>query len=191
MNFSVALERIYPNRVAAPLLPDLCIKAMQRFSPSALTSRKEISGDQWSIPEAAFQAEMYAALKSELMGSQICSEYSQDRTGRIDFWLPDEAWGIELLQNGTLDAIKDHTINRFQFDENLDLCGKYRRWGILKDFVIINFCFGSKHRDLRNTGKRDPNLFSPNMANYLKISTWIPKYFQKPFKSSTTRSHLP
>ena len=149
--------------VAAPSLPDLCIKAMQRFSPSALTARKKISGDQWSIPEAAFQAEMYAALKSELIGSQICSEYSQDRTGRIDFWLPDEAWGIELLQNGTLDAIEDHTINRFQFDENLDLCGKYRRWGILKDFVIINFCFGAKHRDLRNTGKRDPNPFSPNM----------------------------
>ena len=163
---------------------------MQRFSPFALTSRKKFSEGRWSIPEAVFQAEWYAALKSELKGYQIWSEHSQDQRGRIDFWLPDQAWGIEILQNGTLDAIKDHTTNRLQNDTNPDLCGKYRRWHIMKDFIIINFCFDSKHQDLRSTGKRDPNPLSPNMANDLKISARIPTYFQEPFKPSTTRRHL-
>ncbi len=144
-NLSAALDCIYSNRDTVLSLPDLCIKAMQRFSPSALTSRKRSFEGQWSIPEAVFQAEWYAALKSELKGYQLWSEYSQDQRGRIDFWLPDQAWGIKILQNGTLDTIKDHTTNRFQFNANPDLCRKYRRWHIMKDCIIINFCFDSKH----------------------------------------------
>ena len=145
---------------------------MQSFSPSALNSRRHLSSEgQWSIPDAALQTEMYAALKSELKGSLKRSEYSQTQPGRIDFWLPDQAWGIILLQNGTLDAMKDHTANHSQSDSNLNLCGKYKRWGIMKDFVIINFCFGSKHHDLKNTGtvkgrnKLNPFVVPPKIAD--------------------------
>ncbi|KAL8854174.1 MAG: hypothetical protein Q9221_001097 [Calogaya cf. arnoldii] len=63
--------------------------------------------------------------------------------------------GIELLQNGSIKQIEEHT-------SGSDLvCGKYSRWNILKDFIIVNFCFGSNHRDLRKTELvNDTALFS-------------------------------
>lgn len=72
-----------------------------------------------------------------------------DNTGRADFYLPEDGIGVELLQNGTADDIMEHT-RRFD-----TLCDIYRQWGIMKDYLIVNFCFGSKHRDLRNTGQSD------------------------------------
>ena len=128
-------------------LDKLLMAALAMFRPSALKSRKETPTGEWRIPEAAFQFEMYACLKKVLPGHYIFSEYSKNKTGRIDFYLPDHDKGIELLQNGSDKQIKEHT-SRFHL-----LCGIYAKWDILKDFMIVNFCFGSSHHDLRKTGE--------------------------------------
>ena len=127
-------------------LLDVCIAAIKRFSPATLQSRRTQPTDQWYIPEAALQDEMYRCLFQELDRSVILSEYSHTRSGRVDFLVDDKKWGIELLQNGTEGDILEHS-NRFGSS------GKYHRWGVIKDYIIINFCSPATKRDLQDTGK--------------------------------------
>ncbi|CAL8581969.1 hypothetical protein XPA_007650 [Xanthoria parietina] len=133
----------FPQHITSLL--DTIVNALRSFSPSALTSRTTRPNHEWVIPEATFQAEIYRCLQRILPGCFIATEYQHNQSGRVDFYLPEDRLGLELLQNGTLDEIEEHT-------EHVDtLCGKYGRWGIMKDFLVVNFCFGSKHQDLRNT----------------------------------------
>ena len=76
---------------------------------------------------------MYACLKHDLKGHQIYSEIVEDHTGWVDFYVPrPKCWGIELLQNGTPVQIEEHN-HRF------GLCGKYSRWSLMDDYIILNF----------------------------------------------------
>lgn len=89
---------------------------------------------------------MYACLKHGLKGHQIYAEFAGDHTGWVDFYVPrPKCWGIELLQNGTPVQIEEHG-HRF------GLCGKYSRWSLMDDYIILNFCVEDKHLDLRGTG---------------------------------------
>ncbi len=160
-------------------LDKLLMAALAMFRPSALKSRKETPTGEWRIPEAAFQFEMYACLKKVLPGHYIFSEYAKNKTGRIDFYLPDHDKGIELLQNGSDKQIKEHT-SRFHL-----LCGKYAKWDILKDFMIVNFCFGSSHHDLRKTGEGVYPLLASSRLITLQNLSMIRSCFQKPTKWSS------
>lgn len=91
---------------------------------------------------------MYRCLFKEIPGCFIWSEHSHDRTGRVDFLIPDRRWAIELLQNGL-----EH-VGRF------DKLGKYEIWGIFDEYIIFNFCYLKKHRDLRKTSKTIIEVFS-------------------------------
>ena len=127
-------------------LYEICIAAMKRFSPCTLRSRRKGPEDQWTIPEAAFQDELYRCVFVELCGCPILSEYSHDRKGCIDFLIPDKGWGIELLQNGSNEQILEHS-SRFERS------GKYQKWGIIQEYIVLNFCHRTTHRDLRSTSK--------------------------------------
>ncbi|KAL9620592.1 MAG: hypothetical protein Q9160_004846 [Pyrenula sp. 1 TL-2023] len=109
-------------------LQQSCLNAIARFSPSVLRLRK-ITG----IPEATYQDELYCCLNYELRSLPILSEYSPSKDGRIDFYIFDKKWGIEVLQPRSKADITEH-IRRFQTG------GKYQRWNILDDYVILNFC---------------------------------------------------
>ncbi|KAL9616924.1 MAG: hypothetical protein Q9160_008237 [Pyrenula sp. 1 TL-2023] len=69
----------------------------------------------------------------ELQNLPILSEYSHTRDGRIDFFIFDKKWGIEVLHSRSKVKITEH-IRRFQTG------GKYRAWHILDDYIILNFC---------------------------------------------------
>ena len=89
---------------------------------------------------------MYRCLFKEISGCFIWPEHSHDRTGRVDFLIPDRRWAIELLQNGTKGQILEH-VDRF------DELGKYEMRGIFDECIIFNFCYLEKRRDLRKTSK--------------------------------------
>lgn len=148
---SVAFRRLYTGPVPGPVpdirtLEEVCIAAIQRFSPCNLQSRHEGPNDQWSIPEATFQDELYRCIFKELCGCLIYSEYMHDRGGRVDFLIPGKQWGIELLQNGRIKNIVEHS-------ERFGPSGKYSKWGIIQEYIIINFCHTETHYDLRDTSK--------------------------------------
>ncbi|KAL9120246.1 MAG: hypothetical protein Q9187_003203 [Circinaria calcarea] len=122
-------------------------QTLKQFRPSAMQSRDAQFNRPWKISEPKFQNEMYHCLTETIDGLPVEPEFTNDtQEGRIDLWIPSRKWGIELLQNGTVENILDH-VARFNG------IGKYRKWGILEDFIIINFCPESHVRDLRDTGK--------------------------------------
>ncbi len=114
-------------------LRQACLNAIERFSPSALQPRSMQSRDCRSVPEAAFQDEMYCALSYELHNLPILSEYSHTKDGRVDFFIFDKKWGIEILQCGSMSRIAEHA-TRFAAG------GNYREWNIFADYIILNFC---------------------------------------------------
>ena len=113
-------------------LQQTCMHAISRFSPGAFTHRQRISGNRsWRFPERAFQNEMYLCLTLELLHLPVLAEHSNNE-GRIDFFISDRMWGIEILQCGKYATINEH-VARFAPH------GKYRSLG-LHDYIILNFC---------------------------------------------------
>ncbi|KAF2868149.1 hypothetical protein BDV95DRAFT_500997 [Massariosphaeria phaeospora] len=135
----VAYRRLFPGRepdvvVNNLSLQQICTNAIARFSPEALQPRQPSRSNQsWGIPEAAFQAELYSCLSLELYYLPILSQYSHTKDGRIDLFVAARKWGIEILRNGTNTEIAKH-ISRFTPG------GNYHSWGLMNDYIILNFC---------------------------------------------------
>ena len=107
------------------------------------------SRGRWGIPEAAFQDELYCALSYELQNLPVLSEYAHTKDGRVDFYIFDKKWGIEVLQCGSKTEIAEHAA-RFATG------GKYREWNIFEDYVILNFCSKSTVRTMEVEGNVSP-----------------------------------
>ena len=96
---------------------------------------------------------LYCCLNLELHYLPILSEYSHTRDDRIDFYVADRKWGIEVLQCGNSADIAEH-VARFTAS------GKYGMWGIMDEHIILNFCPRSALERIKITGK-DPDSFLP------------------------------
>ncbi|KAL8836725.1 MAG: hypothetical protein Q9176_006146 [Flavoplaca citrina] len=110
MKMNVALATIFPRPVSDPSAKSALRHCASTGPPHNVVSRRDppIPGE---ISEAAFQSEMYACLKLGLKGHQISSEFAEDHTGWVDFYVPrPKCWGIELLQNGTPVQIENMVI---------------------------------------------------------------------------------
>lgn len=92
---------------------------------------------------------MYCALNYELQNLPILSEYSHTKNGRIDFFVFDRKWGIEVLQCGSMSEIAEHAA-RFAAG------GRYREWNIFKDYIILNFCSKSTVQTIEIEGNGFP-----------------------------------
>ena len=152
--FRVAYRRLLPgsDQGAATdnrTLLQVCFQAIQRFSPSAMQIRRIQCKDGWDIPEATFQDEMYCCLHHELRHLPILSENAHTPDGRIDFFVYDKKWGVEILQTGKKSQVMKH-MARFE------LGGKYRTWNILDDYIVLNFCLKSKLQEFEIEGKVIP-----------------------------------
>lgn len=126
-------------------LREVCINAIARFSPSVLQNRSTQPRGSWGIPEAAFQDEMYCCLNYELSNLPILSEYAHTKEGRIDFYIFEKKWGIEVLQSGSSANVASH-VHRFRNG------GRYQAWNILNDYIILNFCSKSTIRGIEIDG---------------------------------------
>lgn len=119
-----------------PTIQDLCKEVLQRFSMTRL--RNSIQGKlstagQPRPVEAQYQDEFYRAFSSIMPhGVAMSSEWSRNANGRIDFFIPFQGWGIELLRGHS--RVREH-YERFQPG------GRYYPWvesGLLKDWIIID-----------------------------------------------------
>ncbi|ESZ97909.1 hypothetical protein SBOR_1708 [Sclerotinia borealis F-4128] len=118
-----------------------CLNAIERFSPSALRAKSPKSQSSWGISETIFQNEIYYCFNDELDNMEILSDYSHREDKRIDLYIFDKKWGIEVFQSGDKKRMEEH-VNRFQVG------GKYHGWGILEDYLILNFCPKSSIQEL-------------------------------------------
>jgi len=115
-------------------LKELCFAALEKFSPTSLQShaRKINRIPGATRPEAQYAYELYRCLYVITGGKCIIhTEYSYTVEGRIDFFIKSRQWGIECIKDS--DRMSNHE-NRFQGK------GAYGSWGIVCDYVILNFC---------------------------------------------------
>ena len=151
----VAYRRLFPgpepDSAQSIPLQQVCLNAIQRFSPSTLQPRSTLSPHRWGIPEAAFQDEMYCCLNYELRNLPILSEYSHTKDGRVDFYVFDKKWCIEVLQCGSKTGIAEHAA-RFAPG------GSYRTWNIFEDYIILNFCSKFTLSEIEIEGNISPTI---------------------------------
>jgi hypothetical protein len=120
-----------------PTLRSFWEAVLQKFSASALSSCSYglAAGGQQRPMEAQFGDEFYRAAYA-LLGEQshLTSEWcGEEGTGRIDLFVREPQWAIELLRDG--DRIGDH-MKRFATG------GVYHPWiiaGKIKDYVVLDF----------------------------------------------------
>ncbi|BCR86719.1 ATP-binding protein [Aspergillus chevalieri] len=118
-------------------LPKLCKEILCEFSIRILrrsAEGKKISSASQPRPvEAQYQDEFYGGFTHVAgRGVPISSEWSRTKDGRVDFYIPEKKWAIELLRNH--DKVDEH-ISRFKEG------GKYHPWlkeNMVKDWIIID-----------------------------------------------------
>ena len=83
--------------------------------------------------EAQYQDEFYRSFNHLAgRGVPICSEWSRTSDGRVDFYIPEKKWAIELLRDHA--RVNEH-ISRFKEG------GRYYPWlkeNMVEDWIIID-----------------------------------------------------
>lgn len=150
-----AVERlIYPDDddgIPFHTLRDLCIAALEKFSPTSLVShgRKIGNAPGASRPEAQYAYELYRCIYKVTGGKCIVhGEYSYTTKGRIDFFIKKRAWGIEVIKDG--DRVDGH-IARFE-DK-----GMYGSWNIVKEYILLDF---RTKLPIKKRGRMNHDMFS-------------------------------
>ncbi|KAE8378205.1 hypothetical protein BDV26DRAFT_261958 [Aspergillus bertholletiae] len=118
-------------------LTQLCMKTLSEFSTMNLrhsTAGKNLSTAAQPKPmEAQYQDEFYRAFnKVAGRGVPISTEWARTISGRVDFFIPEKKWAIELLRD--YNQVDNH-IKRFKEG------GQYFQWletKAVNDWIIIN-----------------------------------------------------
>lgn len=128
-----------PSPFPANEFPDiriLCIRILQNFSAKRLRHcliGKMSTAARLRPVEAQYQDEFYRAFNKVVgRGVPISSEWSPGGNGRVDFWIPEKYWGIELL--------RDHS-NLHEHCDRFQKGGRYYPWvvnGMIKDYIVID-----------------------------------------------------
>ncbi|KAL2829696.1 hypothetical protein BDW59DRAFT_32780 [Aspergillus cavernicola] len=118
-------------------LQKLCMDVLGRFSACSLRhaedGRSLSSAALFRPLEAVYQDEFYRAFNDVTgKGVNIVSEWSRTKDGRVDFWISERKWAVELLREE--DRVPEHMA---RFRPN----GQYHGWirdGMILEWIIIN-----------------------------------------------------
>ena len=119
------------------LLSILCKEILSKFTIMNLKhsaeGKKMSSASQPRPVEAQYQDEFYRAfIHVAGRGVPISTEWSRTRDGRVDFYISEKKWAVELLRDH--DRVDEH-ISRFKEG------GKYHPWlkeNMIEDWIIID-----------------------------------------------------
>ena len=130
--------RLIPTIMQCPFasIQDMAFAILKKFNPSQLSSPSHIGVAFSDRPmEARYQFEFYRGLFAATGGGvRICPELftaPEARKGRIDFFIPEKKWGIELIQEGTWSSPFEH----------FGLRSKYGVWlasNDMVDYIILD-----------------------------------------------------
>ena len=117
-------------------LDELCLAVFRAIS--AIKLRHTVQGKmstagKYRPIEAQYQDEFFRSFK-QVAGRDvpICSEWSRTGDGRVDFYIPEKKWAIQLLRDH--DRVDEH-ISRFKEG------GKYHPWlkeNMVDDWITID-----------------------------------------------------
>ena len=123
--------------IAFASLKDLFLAALERFSLTSIATHAKrlphspASCTQPPCPEAQYGHELYSCMYKVLEGKAVIhSELSYTKAGRINFFLKQPGWGIEIFRDG--DLLEQH-VCRFTVG------GAYHSWGIVNDYILLDF----------------------------------------------------
>jgi hypothetical protein len=135
-----------PSVIDCPFstVKDMAFAIIKKFRPTQLSSPTSIGQTSTDQPlEARYQSEFYYGLFALLGGVIICPELLTapgSPAGRIDFFIPEKKWGIELTREGN--GLSEHS-SRF------GLQGAYGAWlgsNDMVDYILLD-CRTKKLRD--------------------------------------------
>lgn len=129
------MSRTLPARFDS--LPKLCKEILREFSIMILRHSAEgkrlLTASQIRPVEAQYQDEFYRGfVRVAGLGKPVSSEWSRTKDGRVDFYIPEKKWAIQLSRDHN--KIDEH-ISRFKEG------GKYHSWlqeNMVKDWIIID-----------------------------------------------------
>ena len=133
--------RLIPTTIPCPFTTiwDMTLSILKKFTPSQLSSPSRIGMAFSDRPmEARYQFEFYRGLFAATGGGvRICPELFTAPgacTSRINFFIPEKKWGIELIREGTPSSLSEHS-SRF------GLGSKYGVWlasNDMVDYIILD-----------------------------------------------------
>lgn len=133
--------------------------------------------------EAQFQDEFYKAFNQVAgRGVPICSEWSRSGNGRVDFYIPEKKWAIELLRDH--DRVDEH-IARFKTG------GRYHSWfmdKMVNDWLIIDCAFSTSNGMFLFLGIIVTCL-THELVNYLEQHIWT-AVFKDDYTTLSVYDHL-
>ncbi|KAA8895073.1 hypothetical protein FN846DRAFT_971411 [Sphaerosporella brunnea] len=118
--FPTHIHRRYFERLVLPMAfpfsydgpKSVVIGAIKRFSRQSLLSAGRIGPGAMIRPaEAQYQDELYRTCYELLGGVHLTSEWAGSSTGRIDFQIKSQHWGIEIVRDGL--NLQEH-LDRFE-----------------------------------------------------------------------------
>ena len=114
---------------AVDILP-FVVDVISKFSPRLLSAERRIGpGCIQRPPETRFQDEFYRCCHECSNGSLVTFLEFGTAKGRVDFYIPSQKWGVELLRDG--DQLEKHS-GRFSKG------GKYAKPLPLSDYIILD-----------------------------------------------------
>lgn len=178
--------RLTPSVINCPFstIKDLAFEVIKKFKPSQLSSPKSIGKTITDRPlEARYQCEFYSALHDLLGGVLICPELLSApgaKSGRINFFIPEKKWGIELTREGSK-LLEDSS----RFGPK----GAYGAW--LGSNDMLNHIF----LDCRTGMPQEPHPGRDHPLKHLVIVTGlsftgIPNFFHVVFIDGFTRVNI-
>lgn len=127
--------------------------------------------------EAQYQDEFYRAFNTVVgRGVPISSEWTGNGDGRVDFYIPQKRWGIELLRDH--DRVAEHC-DRFQES------GRYYSWvksGMLEDWIIID-CATSLPASGMKSGSTLLYILASRNVTHIIIGLSEPKLWRAVFEN--------
>lgn len=153
------------HRPPFPTILDMVFNVISRFKPSNLRLLyPRMHGSPTENPhEAIYAQEFYRSLHDLTRGSvritpDFASASGAPVLGRIDFFVPQSSWGIEILRDGS--DLSGHNA-RFQPD------GAYGAWlesREMVDYVLLDF---------RRTVPRDPHPCTSRTFHYTGTNIYL------------------
>jgi hypothetical protein len=127
--------RFIPTIIQCPFVTiwDMTVSILKKFNPSRLSAPSRIGVAFSDRPmEARYQFEFYRGLFATTGGGiRICPELFTATgacKGRINFFIPEKKWGIELIREGTWSSLSEHS-------SGFGLGSKYGAWLASNDMV--------------------------------------------------------
>lgn len=134
-------------------LISLCYEILTNFSPRNLQhflKGKLSTAEKLRPIEAQYQDEFYRSFKATVgLGVPIVRKWARNVDDRVDFWIPEKKWAVELIRNH--EGIDEHC-DRFNSPD-----GQYRPWidgGNREDWIIIDCAMSRPQKGMYCIGLR-------------------------------------